>query len=168
MYTKHRAFAYLYRIAHFGKLWISAVSCRHLILPIRCGSAASIAVGNRDAAGFSDPLDAGRDIDAVAKNIVALNDNIAAVDADPELDRIGLRAARIKLPKLSLNFNGAGDGVHRAGELHQRAVAHELDDPSCMGGNRRINKPTPQGIQTGKSPGLVETHEARVTDHVGR
>ena len=37
-----------------------------------------------------------------------------------------------------------------------------------MGCNRRINKLAPQGIQTGKSPGLVQTHEARVTDYVGR
>jgi hypothetical protein len=37
-----------------------------------------------------------------------------------------------------------------------------------MGGNRRINKLAPQGIQTGKSPGLVQTPEARVTDYVGR
>jgi hypothetical protein len=31
------------------------------------------------------------------------------------------------LPKLSLDFDGAGYGVHGAREFHQRAVAHELD-----------------------------------------
>jgi hypothetical protein len=37
-----------------------------------------------------------------------------------------------------------------------------------MGSYRRINEPAPQCIQTGKGPGLVKTHEARVPDHVGR
>ncbi len=97
-----------------------------------------------------------------------LHDDVADVDADPKLDRIGLGATGIVLAELSLDFDCAGDGVHSARELHQRAVAHELDDPSCMGGNRRINKLAPQGIQTGKSPGLVQTHKARVTYYVGR
>ncbi len=52
------------------------------------------------------------------------------------------------------------------GELHQRPVAHKLDDPSCMGSNHRINEPAPQCIQTGNGPGLVQTNEARVPDHV--
>ena len=37
-----------------------------------------------------------------------------------------------------------------------------------MGRNHRINQPAPQCIQTGKGPGLVQTHEARVPNHVGR
>ena len=35
-----------------------------------------------------------------------------------------------------------------ARELHQRAVAHELDDSTRMGGNRRVDQLTPQGIQS--------------------
>ena len=89
------------------------------------------------------------------KDIIALDDDVADVDADPKLDRIGLGATGVVLPKLSLDFDGAGDGVHGAGELHQRAVAHELDDTTRMGGNRRIDELAPQGIQTGKCPGLV-------------
>src|ERR1700730_2737310 len=37
-----------------------------------------------------------------------------------------------------------------------------------MGGNRRVDQLTPQGIQTRESPRLIDAHEARVTDHVGR
>ena len=97
-----------------------------------------------------------------------LHDDVADVDADPKLDRIGLGATGIVLAELSLDFDCAGDGVHSARELHERAVAHELDDTTRMGGNRWVNQLTPQGIQTRESTRLIEAHEARVTDHVGR
>jgi hypothetical protein len=80
----------------------------------------------------------------------------------------GRKRRRRRLPKLSLNLDGASDSIHGAGELHQCPVAHKLDDPSRVGGNRRINEPASQCIQTGKGPGLVQTHEARVPDYVGR
>ena len=113
---------------------------------------------NRDATRFSDSLDPRRDVDAVAKNILAVDDNVADIDPDPEPDRIDFGAAGIVLPKLSLNFDGASDGVHGAREFHQRAIAHELDDTAAMGGNRRVDQLAPQGIQTGQSTGLVDTH----------
>ena len=125
-------------------------------------------LGNRDAARFGNALDPRRDVDAVAKDILAFDDDVADVDPDPELDRIGFGATGIVLPKLSLNLDRAGDSVHGAREFHQRAVAHEFDDTAGMGRNHRVDKLTPQGIQPGQSPGLVHTHEARISDHVGR
>ena len=37
-------------------------------------------------------------------------------------------------PELSLDFDGAADGVHGARELYQRTIPHELDDTTGMGG----------------------------------
>jgi hypothetical protein len=110
---------------------------------------------NRDAARFSNSLDQCCDVDAISQDVLTLNDDVADVDAYPELDRICLGPTGIVFSKLSLNLDGAGDSIHGAGELHQRPVTHNLDDPSCMGSNHRINEPAPQGIQTGKGPGLV-------------
>ena len=67
-----------------------------------------------------------------------------------------------------MNFDRASNGVHSAGELHQRAVAHQLDDTAGMGGNRRIDQFTPQGVQPGEGPGLVDAHEAGISDDIGR
>jgi hypothetical protein len=47
------------------------------------------------------------------------------------------------LPKLLLDFDGAGDRVYGAREFYQRAVAHELDDTTRMGGNRWVDQLTP-------------------------
>jgi hypothetical protein len=105
---------------------------RHLALHLPPG-----VLGNRDTARFGDALDTSCDIDAVAKNVVALDNDVAHVDADSELDRISfITGVR---PKLSLNFDGTGHRVHGAREFHQRAVAHQLDDTAGIGGNRRID-----------------------------
>ena len=103
-------------------------------------------LGNRDAARLGDAFDPRRNVDAVAEDIVALDDDVADIDADPKPDRIGHGAAGVALPKLSLNFDGAGDGVDGAREFHQRAVAHELDDTTRMGGNRRVDQALAEGL----------------------
>ena len=60
-----------------------------------------------NAARLGNAFDPCRNIDAVAKNVLALDDDVADVDTYPELYRIGLGATGIALPKLSLNFDGA-------------------------------------------------------------
>ena len=105
-------------------------------------------LGDRNAAGFGDAFDPRRDVDAVAKDVLALDDDIADVDPDPDPDRIDFGATGIVLAKLSLDFDSASDGVHGARELHQRAVADELDDTARMAGDCRIDQLTPQGVQT--------------------
>ena len=60
------------------------------------------------------------------------------------------------------------DGVHGARELHQRAVAHELDDTARMRGNRRVDQLAPQGVQQEQCAGLIQTYKAGVTGYVGR
>ncbi len=115
-------------------------------------------LGNRDATRFGDAFNPRRHIDAVAKNILAIDDDVANVDANPELYRIGLGPTGTVSPQLSLNFNGTGDGVHGAREFHQRAVSHQLDYATRMRGNRRVDQLTPQGVQPGKGAGLVQAH----------
>jgi hypothetical protein len=75
---------------------------------------------NRNAARLGNSLDPRRDVDAISLSVLALADDVADVDAYPELDRIGLGATGFLLPKLSLNLDGAGHCIHSAGELHQR------------------------------------------------
>jgi hypothetical protein len=36
-----------------------------------------------------------------------------------------------------------------------------------MGRDQWIDEVTPYGLQTGERPGLVDTHEARIADHIG-
>jgi hypothetical protein len=43
-------------------------------------------IGDADTAGLRDPLQPGGDIDAVAENIVVVEDDVPDVNADPEFD----------------------------------------------------------------------------------
>ena len=49
------------------------------------------AVGDRDAARLGEPLDAGGDVDAVAKEVVAVDHHVAEIDADAQHDRRRVR-----------------------------------------------------------------------------
>jgi predicted DNA-binding transcriptional regulator AlpA len=63
-------------------------------LMVRCvtpGRLARPAI-ERDAAWRGDALDPRRDVDAIAKDVVAFDDDVADIDPDTELDRISLGA----------------------------------------------------------------------------
>ena len=61
------------------------------------------------------------------------------------------RAARIAFANLLLHLNRAGDGVHGACKLHQRAVTHEFERRARMGCDQGIDEVASQGLQTGES-----------------
>jgi hypothetical protein len=47
--------------------------------------------GNHDPAGISEGFESRSNVDAVAENIVAIDDNVADIDTDSELDAGWLR-----------------------------------------------------------------------------
>ena len=112
-------------------------------------------------------MDPGGDIDAVTIDVITIYDDITDINADPELYPTVFGAARISFANLLLDLDRAGDGVHGARELNQRAIAHEFERPARMGRNQRINDVASHRLQTGESPGLVDTHEARIADNIG-
>src|SRR5262249_27267613 len=93
---------------------------------------------NADPAGLGQRFQTGRDIDAVAVNVVALDDDVAEIDADPQNDLrlvqrfVGHKAVR------PLHGKRAMDSVDDAPEFHDRTVADQLDHAPVVGGDRRI------------------------------
>ena len=74
---------------------------------------------DEDTAGLGERLEPRRDIDAVAEDVVALDDDVADVDADPKLDSL-IEWCRVRSPgHLSLDLDGTTGRVHRTGELTQ-------------------------------------------------
>ncbi len=108
-----------------------------------------------------------RDIDPVAEDVLAIDDDVAEIDADPELDRL-------LGPRLVEGRHGALDGdrtidrVHGAGKFNQRAVAHSLDDPPAMGQDGRVECLRPDIAQRRYRAGLVLGNQSRISNHVGR
>ena len=119
-----------------------------------------------DAPRHRQPLDSRRHVDAVAIDVVALDDDVAEVDADAEHQALVLGRVGLIRSNGFLNLHRAGDGVDHAGELDQGAVAHQLDDATAMAGNERIDDRAAQGLEAVERARLVDCHEAAVADHV--
>ena len=123
--------------------------------------------GNADSAGLRQRLQAGGDVDAVAINVVAFDDHIAEIDADPQND-VGLAHGLIRQSTVrALHGESAMDGIDDAAEFDDRAVADQLDDASVMGGNRRIEHRLTVLLEGRQRALLVDPHKTRISDHVG-
>lgn len=78
--------------------------------------------GDADAAGFGKRLQARRNVDAIAIDVIALDNDVAQIDADSKHDRrpwhLRRRHAR------TLHRKRAIDGIDHAAELCERTVAY--------------------------------------------
>ena len=83
-------------------------------------------IGKKDPTRLALVLNTGSDVDAVAEDVIALNDDVTDVDADAEGDLLG--CVGISLQHLRLNFHRTGHRVHGAGELDEHPIAGGLDD----------------------------------------
>jgi hypothetical protein len=68
------------------------------------------------------------DVDAIAEDVVIVNDDVTDVDADAKLDPILGGDARITFSHTVLNVDRAAHSVDNAREFQQQAVTGRLDD----------------------------------------
>ena len=117
----------------------------------------------RDAnpARLRKSLQPGRDIDGIAEEIVALNHDVADVDADPKSHLLTGRSIRILLGYGVLNFDSTLHGVHSAGEIGDEAVARRVEDPTAMRGDQAIDDDPVRG-EGAKGADLISPHETAV------
>ena len=83
--------------------------------------------GNAHAAGFRDTLQAGGDVDAVAKDILAFDQHVAKMDADPVENAFRLERAFVASGHLPLHRQGALDRRDDGREFDEHPVAHGLE-----------------------------------------
>src|SRR6266446_4510810 len=80
------------------------------------------------------------DIDAVAVNVVLVNDDVAEIDADAELDAALLGDAVIAQCHFALQFDRARHRIDDAGEFDQQPVAGGLHDAAAMLGDPGVRQ----------------------------
>src|SRR5438874_9127124 len=107
------------------------------------------------------------DVDAVAVDVVAVDDHIAEIDPDPEFDALGRRDARAPFAHRFLHLGRAAHRVDDAAELDQHAVAGSLDDAAIVLGDTRIDKLGPQRLESRQGAFLVRPHQPRVAGDIG-
>ena len=119
-----------------------------------------------DLAGLGERLEPRRDVDAVAKDVLVLDDHVADIDADAKADVLAFIDVGIAVFHALLHHDGAAHRINDRGELDENAVTRGLDDTALVLGDQRIDELPAMALERGERPFLVGAHEARVSRHV--
>ncbi|ESZ36496.1 hypothetical protein X732_23125 [Mesorhizobium sp. L2C066B000] len=128
---------------------------------IKCGS------GDTYTPRLGHSLEACGDVDAIAVDVIFLNDDITEIDADAKPDVAGVGGALVSDSHPALNRGSALDGINDAGEFYQRPVSHELDNPTVEFLDRGVDQFSTATLQSFERADLILAHERAVADHVG-
>src|SRR5262245_4484391 len=121
---------------------------------------------HHDAAGLGQGLKARRNIHAVAVNVVAIDNDVANVEADAELDSFFRRNVYIAIGHSALDVHRATHGINNAYKFDQHSVARRLHDASAMLGNLWINKFFAMCFELPQRAFFVNAHQPAVAGYV--
>ena len=120
---------------------------------------------NADCAGLGERFQPGGDIDAIAENVVAVDDHVAEIDADPELETALGRDRVVDRARDALHLDRTAQRIDDARKIRQQAVARRADDPPAMRRDQRVNGAA-QLAERPMRAGLVLAHQPAEADHV--
>ena len=106
-------------------------------------------------ARLGQPFEAGRDIDAVVKDVAVLDNDVAHIDANAPLDAIVRRHTGVALSHLVLHFDRTAQGIHHAAKLDEQPVAGGFDEAALVLGDFRIEKLAAQRLEAFERAFLV-------------
>ena len=96
-----------------------------------------------------------------------LLDDVAQMNADPELDASLRRHTRVAFDHSDLHFDRAAHRVDHAAELGDEPVARALDDTPVMRSDGGIDEIATEAPQARQGAILVRRGESAVPDNVG-
>ena len=120
-----------------------------------------------DVTWFGQSFEAGGDIDTVAVDVALVEDHVAEIDSDAELDPAFHRHIGIVLNHRPLDFDGAAHRINDAGELDEQPIAGSLDDAAPVLLDLGIRQLAPDRLQRAERPFLVRPHQQRITGNIG-
>ena len=123
--------------------------------------------GNARPARLRHLLQTRRNVHAVAVNVIPIDDDVAEVYSDPQLEPLFFGKIGVAIRHRSLNVGRALHRVDDAGELDQHPIAHQLDDASMMLRDRGVDDFFAVRLEPGERSRLVGAHETAVADDVG-
>src|SRR5262245_29097569 len=95
---------------------------------------------DQDAAGIGQCFQPCCDVNAVPINVVTIDDNIANIDADPELNAIFRRDFAVAVKHATLNVDSAAHCVDDADKFYQHPVSSGLNNSAAMFGDLGIDQ----------------------------
>ena len=118
--------------------------------------------------GSAIGLEARRDIDPVAEDVVLVDDDVAEIDADAEIDAPLGRHVGVAGGHLALHLDRATNRIDHARELAEQTVARRMDDAAAVLLDFGVGNLAPQHFQRSQRAFLIRPHQARVTRDVRR
>ena len=119
------------------------------------------------AAGFGDALKPRRDVNAVSKDVMGFDDDVADIEPHTEENAPVFRIADCKFLDAGLELHGSSDRFDRARKLRQEPVAGILHDAAAVLRNRGLDTSREERRQFGVCSLFVIVHEPRIAGHVG-
>ena len=121
---------------------------------------------HHDAAGLGQGLKPRRYIHAVDVNVVAIDNDVANVEADAELDSLFRGNVCIAIGHSALDVHCAAHGIHNAYKFDQHPVASRLHDASAMLDNPWINKFFAMCFELPQRAFFVNAHQPAIAGYV--
>ena len=121
-----------------------------------------------DPAGVGQRLDARGDVDAVAVDVVAVDDDVADIDADAEFAAPILRHLGVALAHAALDIDGAAHCIDDAGEFDEETVPGRLYDAAAVLDDLGIEQHPPVLLELLEGALLVQPHQPAVADDIRR
>src|SRR5262245_1713696 len=121
-----------------------------------------------NAAGLRHRFEPGRQVDAIAVEIVAIDDDVADIDADAEFDLAIIGDPSIAIVHAGLNLDSTAHGVEHAAELDEEAVSHHLEDAPAVFCYGRIEELAAMLPESTERAFLIGLHKPAVAHDIGR
>jgi len=121
---------------------------------------------NADRARLGECLEPGGDVDAIAKDVVAVDDHVAKIDANPQLQAALGRDRVVDRARGALHLDSAVQRIDNARKIRQHAITCGADDPSAMRRDQRVDG-APQFAKYAMRTGLIFAHQPTETGHIG-
>jgi hypothetical protein len=121
---------------------------------------------NANRAGLGKRLQPGRDVDPVAEQIDAIDDDVADMHANAQLHRLVEGTARVLRGDRGLDRDRALDGIDHAGEVGDDTVARGVKDAAPVRQDQLIDDDA-TCLQPGERADLVARHQPAITGNVG-
>src|SRR5271165_951369 len=118
-------------------------------------------------ARLGERLQPGGDIDAIAEQVLSLDDDVSEMDADAEPHLLAGRTILVFLFNGALDRDSAFDRIDRAPKIGDDAVAGSIEDAAAMDGDQSVEY-HPVGLQPAQRADLVQPHQPAVLGDVGR